>query len=736
MRKIYILIISILFSTFVWSQNLEGVITGINTDGEEEPLGGANLFWLGAQIGTITDVNGYYSLEIPDSKDKRLRISYVGYYPDTVHVNEVSELNVTLRSRSELSGVTIEGDQSSVNIMSTGPINTEQINGKELLKAPCCNLSESFETSVTVDAEFNDAVTGARTIRMLGLDGVYAFVAVEGIPAVRGLSSGYGLNFIPGSWIESIQITKGTGSVVYGYEGMTGSINAEMKKPNGEDAERFFLNLFGSNSGRWEINVNSAIPISDKLYTGILAHTAQNHTPIDHNGDGFLDMPQNNTSAFMNRWVLLTDKGYQSQLAVKYVNQDLQSGQVAFNPDVSPEEQDSYGIDVATERWEVFWKNGLVFNRPLTSAGLILSAIDHNQISLFGRDVYKGREKYFHADLLSKTYLFNTNHTIKLGGSFLYNSFDESFRNIELQREEMVPGVFTEYHFNLNENLNILAGLRTDFHNLYGNFITPRLHVKYNFTPNTTVRLSGGKAYRVANVLAENTSLFISSKTIDIQDQLRPEESWSMGATLIQRFPLFNRNSTVTVDFYRTDFTEQVVVDRYTDADVISIYNLQGSSWSHASQAEWMMQPGRNFDIRLAYRWVDVVSSFNGEEKSIPLVPVHRAMINGSYNWKQAGWIFDGTLQYYGQSSLPNTTGLPDTENLTGQSPDYILANAQVTKQFGVLDLYLGVENLTNYTQSNPILGADDPFGAGFDATIIYAPIMNRRYYAGLRLKL
>lgn len=736
MKNNYILIFILLFPFYLSAQSITGKVSGVTAEGDTLPLAGANLFWLGDGIGTVTDLNGGFTLGQPKADDRRLRVSYVGYKTAIFIVRDELELSINLLANDVLDGVVIEGDQSSVNFLSTGPVNMEQINGKELLKAPCCNLSESFETSVTVDAEFSDAVTGARTIRMLGLDGVYALITSEGVPAVRGLSSGYGLNFIPGSWIESIQVTKGIGSVVYGYEGMTGSINAEMKKPNGEDAEALFVNLFGSNNGRLEANINSALKLGDGLYTGILAHTAQNHTAIDHNKDGFLDMPQNNTTALMNRWLYLHSSGYQSQLAVKYVHQNLQSGQTAFDPALAPEIQEAYGIDIDTRRWEGFWKNGFAFDRPLTSMGLILNGVTHSQQSLIGRDLYDGREDYFHADLLGKTYIGNTNHTFKAGASFLYNRFDEEFRDITVDRTEQVPGVFAEYHLNLDENLNILAGWRTDFHNLYGTFHTPRLHLKYTILYGTTVRLSAGKAYRVANVLAENVPLFVSARTLSVEQDLQPEESWSWGATVIQRMPLFNRNSTLTADFYRTAFLQQVVTDRYTSGQDIFIYNLDGNSWSNAAQADWVMEPLRNLNIRLAYRWVDARADFMGEERKLPLVPVHRAMVNAAYDWKDEGWMFDATVHYFGSAPLPNVEGMEGASDLPSEAPDFFQVSAQVSKRFRMIDIYAGVENLTNYTQPDPILGAGDPFGTGFDAAVIYAPIMNRRYYAGLRFTL
>ncbi len=737
MRK-HIIYLLIILSTAASAQVWEGSVAGSLPDGGTEPLIGATLIWVSGNKGTVTDTEGRFRLETPGDITPAVRVSYVGYLPDTFQftVDAADALmTLVLQPRNILDGVEIKGERNAVSIVTSGAVNMEVLGEKELLKAPCCNLSESFETSVTVDAEFSDAVTGARTIRMLGLDGVYAMITSEGTPAVRGLSSGYGLTYIPGTWISSIQITKGTGSVVYGYEGITGAINAELQKPDAE-GERLFLNLFGSNNGRWEVNLHGRTRVGERFGTALLAHTAQNQTPIDHNGDGFLDMPQNDTRILLNRWAYTGRKGFQSQLSVKYVSQNLVGGQLDFNPDEEVADQTAYGVQVQTNRWEATWKNGFVANRPNTSAGLIMSGILHDQQSIYGRNIYSGKEYYFKADLLGQTYVVNTNHSVKAGASFLFNDFDESFREDTRARRELVPGVFGEYHLNLNDNFNLLAGFRSDFHNLYGTFLTPRLHMKYNLTPNATARLSAGKAYRVANVWAENGSMLVSSRDFVVEQDLLPEEAWSYGATFIQRLPVFLRSSTITLDFYRTDFMQQVVVDRYSDPTAILVYNLQGRSWSNASQLEWMLEPISRLEMRVGYRYADVRSTFNGMERQVPLVSPHRAMINLSYNWERFGWIFDLTTQYFGTAPLPNIEGYPDAATFPEKAPEYLLMMGQVTKRWDMLELYAGSENITNYTQRNVILGASDPFGPLFDASVIYAPIMNRRFYGGIRLRI
>ena len=734
--KLFILLLTLPLCGSITAQTITGIVMSNDANGNMESLVGATVVWIGTGEGTVTDENGKFSLEPIEIADKRIRISFVGYRPDTVDAAKQTFFHIMLEPDNILRQVTVEGSQSATSMNTSVPVNVESLHQKELKKAACCNLSESFENNATVDVEFSDAVSGAKTVRLLGLDGVYSQVMTENMPSVRGLASGYGLSFIPGPWVDEIQVTKGSGSVINGYESITGAINTELKKPDAVEKEKFFFNVFGNSDGRIEANVNFAQKINEKLSTNVFLSTGQLHTKSDMNHDGFLDLPLMENYFLMNRWNYHSGKMYEGQAGIKYVHAGLTGGQTDFNPDAEISTENGYGVLVTINRVEAYTKNGLIFDRPNTSVGLIMNGVVHDQQSVYGLKTYSGNEKYYNANLIGQTYVFNTNHMLKAGMSFTADSYREMFDSVSYNRNELVPGLFAEYYFHQNETWSILGGIRSDFHNLYGTFISPRLHFKYAFSPHTTLRMSAGKGYRVANIFAENSAIFTSSRSLYVSENLLPEEAWNYGITFIQLFSVWNKEATLTIDAYRTDFVNQVVADIDSDVHGIIISNLHGQSYSNAAQAELQITPAKGFDVRIAYKYVDAKETYSDALLAVPFTEKNRGLLNLSYTTPKKGWSFEFTGHYHGSARLPSTSSNPDAYRFPDYSPDYFLLMAQVTKKFKNLEVYAGSENLTNYTQEDAIIAADAPFGEYFDASIVYAPISQRTFYAGLRFLL
>lgn len=735
----YILLITcflLLMRVHTTAQVIEGYV--VVTEGVEktQPIPGANVYWLGTNTAAVTDDSGHFAIEKTIAEQRVLIASYVGYLNDTIDIEADARRQFALQATTTLDVVLVEGNQSSRTFNTVDPIGTETLTKKELLKAACCNLSESFETNNTVDAEFGDAVTGAKTIKLLGLDGVYAQIMTENMPNVRGLSSSYGLNFIPGTWVESIQITKGPGSVVNGYEGITGAINVSYLRPYDADEETGLLNVYASHFGRFEGNAVYKHPFNLKWSTAVFAHGATMLQEVDHNADGFMDMPKNNTYTIMNNWNYFSGEMHEGQYGVKYTNSDITGGQITFNPESPRTIENGYGIATQIERLELHAKNGFIFKRPGTSIGTILQYTQHDQNGFYGLRNYTGAETYAKAEAIFVTYIKNTNHTIKTGLNYLYNDFAEQLDSLQLSRTEQVPGVFVEYHYAFKEKFSMLAGLRVDAHNLFGNLVTPRLHLKYHPLANTTLRASLGKGFHAANVLAENTVWLASNRDIIIAEQLEIEEGWNYGMSLIQKFELNKRDGTFTVDVYRTDFVQQTVVDLDASANSVEIYNLNGQAFTQVLQAELEYNLIKRLDLRFAYKYIDSRSTYQNVLRPVPLTFTHRGLINAAYVWKRYGLSFDYTTQFYGSSRLPDLSDNHAAHDVGSTSKPYVLMLAQVTKDFDDLEVYLGSENITNFTQHNPIIAADDPFGEDFDAGVIYAPLMPRLWYVGVRYSL
>lgn len=726
---------SMTMDTAAAANQLMGIVVG-EENGQELPLAGASLSWAGTGQGTVTNSHGEFVL--PRSTSNLLIISYAGYRTDTVAVS-LSDVQITLKRKEDLAGVVVTARQRATYIDGYNPFRTAIITKKELLKAACCNLSESFETNPSVDVSYSDAATGSKQIQLLGLAGVYTQLTVENLPGPRGIATPLGLNSIAGPWVESIQLIKGTGSVVNGFESIAGQINIELRKP--QTSEKLYLNGYVNGMGKTDVNLNWAHKLNNKWSTGLLLHDDFLYNKKDFNKDGFRDLPTGNLFSAVHRWQYLGDKGLISHFGVKLLLDDRTGGETAFDPSQDKFTTNHYGLGIRTRRYEVFGKTGYVFPEQLhKSIGLQVAAFQHEQDAYFGLTRYDAKQRNFYSNLIYQSRLGSEHHQFKTGLSFVYDQYTEQLNATPFNRTEIVPGAFAEYSFSPNEKFDLVAGLRGDHNSLYGWFATPRLNIRYSPFSNTTLRLSIGRGQRTANIFAENMGLLVSSRQLAIINGqpgkaygLDPETAWNKGLSLDQKFKLFYREASAGIDFYRNDFQNQVIVD-LEQQGMVKFYNLEGRSYSNSLQAEVNFMPAKKLEARLAYRLFDVKSTYGGQLLDKPFTAKHRGFANLAYDL--FGWKLDYTINFIGEKRLPSTEANPDAYKMGSHSPAYITMNAQVSRTIGkkkVLDLYLGGENLTNYFQQRAIIAADQPFGPYFDASMVWGPVTGRTIYGGIR---
>ena len=723
-----LLLVTVSFSIY---PQITGTVKEFNK-GKESPVFGVNVYWDNTSVGTITDERGFYSIAKPTESEK-LIFSFVGYGNDTIIVTKTKEtINVVLQN-AELLGEVVVGERRSSTFYSRlEPISTQTITGAELCRSACCNLSESFETNASVDASYSDAVTGAKQIQLLGLSGKYVQMMTENIPNLYGLAQVYGLMYIPGTWMESIQISKGTSSVINGYDAITGQINVEYKKPLA--SERFFFNQFASTSGMLESNVNASVVLNKKWSTMLFAHVGTGLLTTDHNNDGFMDEPMVNKQILFNRWDYYSNN-ITMRFGVKLINEDRISGQVTHVLNSTPLSIDNpYGININTKRAEAFHKIGYVFpEKGYQSIALVSKFSYHQHDSYYGIKTYDADQTSGNFNLMwQSAFAGKDTHKYNLGANFKYEHYDEVLNDSTIISTEIVPGIYFQYTASFITNLNFIAGLRLDLHNEYGFLYTPRLHLKYDFSENIIFRASGGRGYRYANVIAENSFLLASSRTFFIDAHLNLEEAWNYGANLSFHFPVLNREMNISAEFYRTDFVNQVVADFETPGRV-KFYNLNGKSYSNVAQIELNYNAFRGFNITTAFRFNDVKQTLNGKILEVPLTSRYKGIITTSYLTQLEKWQFDFTAQINGGGRIPSTIQNPPEYRMNDYYKSYNIFNAQITKFFRKFDLYAGVENIFNFVQHDPIISAENPFGEFFDSSLIWGPIMGRKYYLGLR---
>ncbi len=736
----FFIIIAVIMTVFCensFSQHkIKGSVKEITQKSKEislEPLVNATIYWSGTTSGTTTNSEGIFEIAMPQQHSGKIALvaSFVGFKNDTLFIEDENvEANFVLKSDNTLDEIVVQ-DRSGSYISQLNPIQTQIITQAGFQKLACCNLSESFENNAGVDVNYSDAVSGAKQIQMLGLAGIYTQILGENIPAIRGMASSYGLMFIPGTWMESIQISKGTSSVINGYESTTGQINVEYKKPH--NAEKLHINLYGNDELKGEGNLIASYKLGEHSGTVLMLHASGSNNKFDHNQDGFIDVPTNKQFNAFNRWIFEKEGIYEIQAGFRFLKDNRNGGQMDYS-----EKNDSlYGLEINNQRYEGFAKIGIPFSREMTSLGFQISAVHHEQNSFFGRNTYDGKQNNAYLNAIFQISTFNPEHLVSVGGSLLLDEYNENFNDSSFSRVEKVPGVFGQYSFICPEEMSIIVGLRADFHSKFGTFLTPRFHFKYNLRENLIFRASAGKGYRSANVFPENIGILSTSREILFSESLKQEEAWNYGANLTFTQDFGNKRDLVwTIDFYRTDFQNQVVLNIETPTKAV-FSNLNGKSYSNSFQTEVTVKPLRGLEMTAAFRYNDVKLTLNDILTTKPLVSRWKSLFTASYATRFEKWKFDITTQLNGPSRIPDTRSNPVAYQMETESPVYLILHAQITKKIKkVLDIYVGAENLTDYTQHHPILAAEAPFSKYFDSALIWGPIMGRTIYAGLRFTL
>ena len=591
-----------------------------------------------------------------------------------------------------------------------GAMNGQIISQDELFKAACCNLGESFTTNPSVDVSYNDAATGAKQIKLLGLSGKYVQMLTENLPNFRGAAIPYSLGYVPGTWMKSIQVSKGNASVKNGYEAMTGQINVEA-------------------------NADGNVHLAKGLSTEILGHYEDNLKEHDSNKDGFMDDPQTRQFNLQNRWYGKTGN-YIFHGGLSLLDEKRESGQTNHEGVLSHQTEPLYRIDLNTHRYEGYMKHAFILDPSHgTNIAWMSSASMHEMDATYGRKAYDVNEKNVYSQLMFETN-FTPEHNLAVGASLNHDYVGQTYLGQRLNEKENVVGGYAQYTYNLHERLVAMAGIRVDHSSEYGTFVTPRFHVKWQVNDLWSLRASAGKGYRTVHALAENNYLMASGRQLVI-DKLDQESAWNYGLSTALNIPLGRQTLKVNAEYYYTRFGNQVVIDYDTDPTQIHIGNLHGKSYSHTFQIDATYDLFRGMTMTAAYRYNDVKTTYGGELLRQPLTNRYKGLLTASYKTPLGLWQFDATFALNGGGRLPKAYTLADgTSSWKESYPAYGQLNAQVTRTFRHFSVYVGGENLTGYKQKNPIIDAAHPWSSTFDPTLVWGPMQGARAYIGIRYNL
>lgn len=712
-------------------------VYGLVTNEKEETLIGASVFWEDTKIGTTTDETGHFRIASRKTPGT-LQIRYLGFEPAEVLVNPGEDsIWIEVKGILELKEVTVSAKNSGNYVSTIETRNVEHINAGELRKAPCCNLSESFTTNGTVDVTYPNAVTGVKEIQLLGLKGIYSQFTMENRPTLGGLATPFAFEYIPGTWLSSIQLAKGASTVKNGYGGMTGQINAELVKPATD--KPLFFNLYTSTDARTEMNVHINRKGKGHFSNGLLLHGSIRDRQKDHNGDGFYDMPNTKLLAGMYRLFYESPKVCGQFNAFALTNKRV-GGQIKPFEGVPG----YFSATQNNDRIEVWGKMGYegLMGKPYRQLGNMVSYSWHRTSAVFGPNLYNAQQHSFYWQTLYETIFGTTDHKIVYAPSLSYDRFEENLNETPLPRTETVPGFMAEYTYSRPDlgmeipRFTLVLGNRIDHHNRYGWLMTPRASAKYNFTINTVLRASAGRGFRSANVIADNISAYAGNRRVEIPANLQLEEAWNYGLNFTHNFEKNSRHGSISVDVYRTDFVHQVLLDVESSSDKITVFNLNGASYANSVLGMVQYSFFTGFDLKVGYKWNDVRATYpDGTLRQIPLVAQHRGLVSADYETPNKKWLANAVVQFVGKQRMPLVKDTPHEylHNFPEESPRYALLNMQLTRKWKKLEVYVGGENLTGFTQHHAIIAADQPESPYFNAANIYGPVMGATGFIGLR---
>jgi outer membrane receptor for ferrienterochelin and colicins len=728
----YFMICAIICMSFYANSQISGRVFYIQ-DNEEFPISGAIVRCKVERCSQQTDHDGRFKLNVNHSLPDTLSITYFGYKTQYIYLQE-SDSNFTFsiqlfEDTKEIS-VEVEVRRKDTGISKLRTLQVQVLNEGELKKAACCNISESFETNASVDVNVTDAVSGAKRIQMMGLDGVYTQLQMENIPFLRGIEASFGLSAIPGPWVESIQITKGVGNVVNGYESMAGLVNFEFKKPDKMD--KLYINSYLGAFGRSELNVLTGGKISKKWGSALFIHAAVNKIEVDFNKDKFRDQALTENYSIHNRWNY-EGKKFEAQFGITGYIEKKEGGQLGFKQGITTP---LYGYFSNSNHAEIFAKTG--FRLPSysnKSLGIIYNLKIHETKAGIGLNRYYGTEKRGYINAIFDIGNEQSLHYFKIGTGATVTDLKQVVDSIKVNRLDVIPGIFAEYSLRYNR-LNAIFGVRYDYHLLFGQQFTPRIHGKYAVTTKTDLRYSAGKGFRIPNVYIDHLAMRTTSRAWNVDVNVQPEVSWNGGTSLQHEFNISGKKSTITSDYYYTWFQNQLIMDFDKDPNQIYFRNQKGASFSHAWQTELSIVPVKNMELRFVYKMLQVQAKTNEKFQQQTLVPIHRGMVNLSYKTRNKKWQYDATVQFYGKSRLPINRLSATTYTSDTFGKGYARINAQLTRTIKKWEIYVGGENLSNVKQQSPIIDAANPFGNYFDATRVWGPIIGIYGYIGVRFSI
>ncbi len=749
-NKMRFLVLIFLLPTIHFAQT-KGNISGIiKVDKEVVPF--ANIGLSGTSYGTASNENGKFKLEnIPTGK-YTLQISAIGFknYKKSIEVKPNTTINVDAKMEKmdhKLDEVVISGTLSEVKLMeSVAPI--EVFTPVYFRKNPTPALFESLQIVNGVRPQLNCSVCNTGDVHINGMEGPYTMVTIDGMPIVGGLASVYGLNGIPNSMIEQMEVVKGPASTLYGSEAVGGLINVITKTP--EKSPNFSFDVFTTS---WlEVNTDVSAKVDLKKSSTVLGINYFNYSnPIDNNGDNFTDVTLQDRISIFNKWSFKRKENRDASIGLRYIYEDRWGGEMQWKTKFRGGDS-IYGESIYTSRYEIIGKYQLPVKEKIYAS---FSLSDHNQNSAYGNMPYQAKQNIAFAQFYWDKRVKDV-HLLKIGTALRFNYYDdntlatqkvETTKIINAPEKTFLPGLFVQDDYSINEKHKLLLGIRLDNDTRHGVITTPRVSYKWSPTDLNHFRVSFGTGYRVVNLFTEEHAAFSGARTVDIKHKLNPETSYN-GNLNYQKF--INTNfgfANLDASVFYTYFCNKITPDYLTDETKITYDNLDGYAVSQGFSFNTTLDFKTPLKIILGATFLDVYQMNKNENGNLERnVQLLTEKVSGTYTVSYKFYKPNIKIDYSGNLYGPMKLPLLPNDFRPEYSNWYSIQNIQVTKTFEKgWEIYVGIKNLLNFTPPKySIMRPNDPFdknvnspdnpnGYSFDPTYMYAPNQGIRGFIGVR---
>ncbi len=713
------------------AQNISGMVV----DDHDDPLMGANVIWLSGEHGSTTDEDGTFSILRSDNTDK-LIVSFVGYMSDTLTISD-SEVYIRLLPEM-MEEVVVKARKAGIGISNIATSKVEAIDKVELTKSACCDLAGCFNTQASVQVHTSNVLTNSKELKILGLSGVYNQLLVDGFPMLQGLNYTYGISNIPGTLVQNIFISKGANSILQGSDGPSGQINVLLADG---DADRLLANAYMNSFGEKQFNLGHSFSTGD-WRSHVALHTVQPAGEFDQDDDTFLDLPKLRRYELYNKWSYgnQSDWGWSSDIAYRLIDESRNGGQTS-DSDLD------YRQTVDMNLYELWSKTVFKFSDE-HKYSLFASAQYHDQESVFGPLGYDADQLNAWAKL-EYQYSYSETSNLKAGVNYQVLDLSESFTGSDkfdistLDSDESISRLYTEHTLGaMDGRLTWMLGLSADYHDSYGWQYVPRTLIRYDLNDRLVVRANAGRSWRTAKIFSENINLLASAREIVFADDLGQdnplpiEQAWNYGINAVKKWSTDNANGYISVDFYRTEFDQQLFVDYDAEATAAYIRQFGGESVNNGFQTDLVFNFWEALDLRLGYVYVDAYRIVDDEKLVVPFNSKHRVLYGMGYKPLDRPYGFDLNVHWYGERLMPINDGVPNEYIQDAVSDPYAVLNFQFSFNHGRFEWYTGCENIFDYRQEQGIRAWQDPTSDYFDTATVWGPLRGREFYLGVRYRI